>query len=80
MPDWLPSALIAVTASVLIAWLVELVAPGAFRAWLSGQPGRAGTPRRKVSGRRTIASWGAVVLAVLALVWLLTLVFSRASP
>lgn len=91
MPDWLPSAVIAVVASALIVWLGERVSPGWFRAWLNWQTGikafggsaelvPAMAPRRRVSGQRTIATWGMVVLAVLGLAGLLYYVFSRTSP
>ena len=75
MVDWLPSVVITVVAVGLILWLVELVAPGSLRAWLSGESFPAPAPRRKVSRPRTIATWGAVALAALALVWLFRNVF-----
>jgi hypothetical protein len=78
MPDWL----IAVVAVALIVWLVERVVPGAWRAWLtgSGLPIRTLAPRRQVSRQRTLATWLAVVLVALVLVWLLYYVFSQTSP
>ena len=75
MPDWLPSVMITVVALALIVGLVELVAPGSLRAWLSGESLPAPGPRRKVSRPRTIAIWGALALVALALVWLFRNVF-----
>ena len=91
MPDWLPSAVIAVAAIALIVWLGERVAPGWFRAWLtwqtgikggggSGEPVSAVAPPRGVSSQRTMATWGIVILAVLGLAGLLYYVFSLTSP
>ncbi len=80
MPDWLTSVVITVAALALIVWLVELVVPGWFRAWLSGESLPATAPRRNVSRPRTVATWGAVVLAALVLVWLFTFVFSSSTP
>lgn len=80
MPDWLPSVVIVVAAIALMVWLVERVAPGWFRAWLSGEPVPATALRRNVSGQRTITTLGTVVIVALVLVWLLYYVFSQTSP
>jgi hypothetical protein len=80
MPDWLPPLVITVAALALIVWLVELVVPGWLRAWLSGESLPAAAPRRSVSRPRTIATWGAAVLAASVLVWLFTFVFSASTP
>ena len=75
MPAWLPSVVVVAAAVACIVWLVERVAPGAFRAWLAGDsPARA--PQRSVSRQRAFAAWAALGLVVVVLVWLLYYVFA----
>ena len=71
MPDWVPDVAVATVAIVVMIWLVRRVAPG----WLPGADVDP-APRRPVTPRRTIATWVAAVLTVLALVWILSFVFA----
>jgi hypothetical protein len=76
MPDWLPSLVIAVAACSVMVWLVERVAPGAWREWLLGGSARTRALRATMSPPRTIAIWTALVVAALVLAALVYAVFS----
>jgi hypothetical protein len=80
MPDWLPSAVIAGVAIAVLLWLIHLVVPGDWRLLLLNLLGlqiQTTAPRRTVTGRRPLTTWIMVVLAVLAVLWVLYYVFSQ---
>src|SRR5829696_9123179 len=80
IPDWLPSVVIAGLAIALMLWIPERVAPGLWRAWLTGTPLTTNGPRRNLSRHRTLAAWIRVVVAVLGVVWLVYYVLSQPRP